>query len=376
MQIFFDDEQFHREYRGGVSRYLCDLSTALVRHCEVPVTIFGGWSRSHVLRDLPAAPGLRVHHWPRKSSWSISSAAWRASTPWRRWSFMQALRRDPETVYHPNLYTPDPWIQARAPVMVCTVHDMQLELHGGDGRHASRLSQAKIALVKDAARIVCVSDNTRIDLERLIPAANGKTRVVHIDSSIVCPSVPPASATPYFLFVGNRHGYKNGRAVLAAFARLASANPSVRLLLCGGKQPGTEGEFDGLDAQLLRERVDWCSPDDAELARLYAGALALLYPSDYEGFGLPVLEAMRCGCPVVTTAVSSLPEVGGGAACYIACGDFEAMQHWMRRLLAEPGLRDDLRRRGQLQASRFSWEATARGFVQVAREALLSRHPS
>lgn len=372
MQIFFDDEQFHRELRGGVSRYICDLSSAIVREQQVPVTIFGGWSRSQAIRHVPPAPGLTIHHLARDLDWSIASFALRVSTPWRRWCFLQALRRDRDTVYHPNLYTPDPWIVRRAAATICTVYDMQIEVEGSDGRHARRQRQAKVDLVGQAERIVCISDNTRRDVERLIPAAIGKTRVVYLDSNIV--RRPAASrAAPFFLFVGNRHGYKNGRAVLEAFAQVARESAELRLVLCGGRPPGEGGEFDGLDADFLRSRIDWSRPDDDELASLYAAALAVVYPSDYEGFGLPVLEAMRCGCPVITTSASSIPEVAGEAAAYFAPRDFAAMAQWMRRLLAEPALREDLIRRGLQQAGRFSWAATAAGFVSVAREALQSR---
>lgn len=372
MQIFFDDEQFHRELRGGVSRYICDLSTAIVRDQQVAVTIFGGWSRSQAIRHVSPAPGLTIHHAPRDLDWSIASFALRVSTPWRRYSFMQALRRDPDTVYHPNLYTPDPWIVRRAAATICTVYDMQIEVEGRDGTHARRLRRAKVDLAGLAERIVCISENTRRDVERLIPATIGKTRVVYLDSNIAPRPAAPLP-TPYFLFVGNRHGYKNGRAVLEAFTQVARDVPDLRLLLCGGRPPGEDGEFEGLDADFLQSRIDWSRPDDAELASLYAGAVALAYPSDYEGFGLPVLEAMRCACPVITTSASSIPEVAGEAACYIAPRDFAAMAHWMRRLLTEPLLRDDMIQRGLRQAERFSWAATAKGFVDVAREALRSR---
>jgi glycosyltransferase involved in cell wall biosynthesis len=98
---------------------------------------------------------------------------------------------------------------------------------------------------------------------------------------------------------------------------------------------------------------------DEDLPALLSGALAFVYPSVYEGFGLPVLEAMQCGAPVITSRISSLPEVAGDAALMVEPRDVEGLARAMRRVLAEPGLREELRGRGLAQAAKFSWHRTA-----------------
>ena len=111
---------------------------------------------------------------------------------------------------------------------------------------------------------------------------------------------------------------------------------------------------------------------DADLPALYAAATCFVFPSRYEGFGLPVLEAMACGTPVACSNVSSLPEVAGDAALLFDPADAAAMAQAIARLLDEPSLRDDLRTRGLAQAARFTWERTAARTLDVYRKLLHS----
>jgi len=159
--------------------------------------------------------------------------------------------------------------------------------------------------------------------------------------------------------------------VLRAFAWLAPAWPDLRLLLVGAEPPGYLGATPAGVPPDVRARVAFTGRvSDAELRALYAGASVFVFPSRCEGFGLPSLEAMALGAPVVCANAASLPEVVGDAALLFPAGDAGTLAHTLSRVLDDPALRERLSRAGRERAARFTWERTAAATVAVYREAL------
>jgi glycosyltransferase involved in cell wall biosynthesis len=173
----------------------------------------------------------------------------------------------------------------------------------------------------------------------------------------------------YFLAVGSRNPNKNLDLLFAAFTRLAVA-PATRLVVVGSADNRV---FAGVTAVLAvpsaprsEAVIEAGAADDAELRALYEHALALVFPSLYEGFGLPPLEAMACGCPVLCSNAASLPEVCGDAVLYFDPQSIEQISAAMAQILRDADLRDSLRERGRVQARRFGWQAAAeRLLVQI-----------
>jgi glycosyltransferase involved in cell wall biosynthesis len=161
------------------------------------------------------------------------------------------------------------------------------------------------------------------------------------------------NAWPYLLAVGSLNPTKNFARLLQAFAQLAPQHPELRLLLVGEARPGVFAEA---QRPQLADRVLWTGRvDDAALKALYAQAQALVFPSLLEGFGLPPLEAMRCGCPVIAARAGSLPEVLGDAALWVDPLDVGSIAAAITQLLADKALRERLREAGRMQASRYPW---------------------
>ena len=165
----------------------------------------------------------------------------------------------------------------------------------------------------------------------------------------------------YLLYLGVLEPRKNVPHLLDAYARIAARFPDVPLVIAGKKGWFYEAIFEKVKALKLEAQVRFPGyVPDADLPRLYGGARAFVYPSRYEGFGLPVLEAMQCGVPTITSNVSSMPEVAGEAALLVSPDDCGGLADAMTRLLTDDALAQDLSRRGLAQARQFTWERCAR----------------
>ena len=176
---------------------------------------------------------------------------------------------------------------------------------------------------------------------------------------------------PYFMTSGSRADYKNAALFFAAFARFGEARKDYAIVCTGG------GQLDAASQAAAGEAsVHVAIFDDHDLRCAYAGALALVYPSRYEGFGLPVLEAMACECPVITANASSLPEVGGDAVLYIELGhDEQAQTFELLQAVQRPDMRASLVERGRVQARKFTWQTMADG-VSAALHAAADAQPA
>lgn len=263
---------------------------------------------------------------------------------------------------------------------VATVHDLMWLTHaewaarpGWRGRVDRAFYRHGIRrAVRHSTRIAAVSGTTAADIAALEPAAAERTRVTL--SGVDAQFRPlPASARQrrYILSVGQFAPYKNHLALLEAFARIARALPNLDLVFVQRQGAGSAALAPRAIALGLAERVRFLPPMDREgLVRLYNDAVALAHPSLMEGFGNPLAEAMACGCPVVTSDRSAMPEVTGGAALLVDPEDTDAIAAALRRVATDRALAEDLRARGLARARQLSWRAFAQANVAIYRELL------
>ncbi len=230
-----------------------------------------------------------------------------------------------------------------------------------------------------ADRLIAISESTRQDVLRFrslppervvsIPlAASGAFR--RVDEAQARAACARCNLTPhkFILYVGVLEPRKNVPLLLEAYARLAADYPDVPLVIAGKKGWMYEEIFRQVTNLGIAERVRFLGyvPED-DLIGLYNTARVFVYPSRYEGFGLPVLEAMQCGAPVITCDISSMPEVAGDAALLVGLDDAPALAGELRRVLDDDALAADLSRRGMERARQFSWERCARETLDVYR---------
>jgi glycosyltransferase involved in cell wall biosynthesis len=175
----------------------------------------------------------------------------------------------------------------------------------------------------------------------------------------------------FVLFLGTLEPRKNLETLVTAFAQCAAVRQGVRLVIAGGKGWYYQEIYRCVEASGLGELACFAGfVPDAELPLWYNAAAVFVYPSLYEGFGMPLLEAMACGIPVIASDASCLPEVVGDAGLLAAADDARAFAHQLDRLLTEPDLRLELGQRGQRRAAAYTWEATATATLACYHRAL------
>ena len=266
----------------------------------------------------------------------------------------------------------------RRPAVV-TVHDLIHVLLPRTPLHAVYARAMIGSACRRAARVIVVSEKTAADLRERFPAAAGKVRVIPNGVSPAFRPAPRADVervlgelgveAPYVLFVSNRLPHKNVETALRAFAGLAEPRP--RLVLCGAGYEPASPMWRLADELGIRRDVHAVGALETEgLVALYSGAAALVSTSLYEGFGLPVLEAMACGVPVLAPDTGAVPEVAGDAALLVAPRRVDRVRDGLYRILNDEALREQLIARGFERARRHSWETAARQTIQVYREIL------
>jgi glycosyltransferase involved in cell wall biosynthesis len=364
MKIIYDHQIFSIRQYGGISRYFVELASEISKDPEIEVRVVAPFNRSLFLseqRGRVSAIGIDLS--------SIPDLSPRVVRPINSVLFRAYAAFAAPDVVHESSYAPSRTAPKRTRI-VTTIHDTIPERIPQFFPGVERLKAQKRMALRRADHVICVSESTRKDLLELYDVDPARVSVALLGSSIESVSNRPAEiVVPYFLHVGGRYQYKNFNGLLAAFgaARLYATHKLVSFT----EHPLTASELNVMDkAGVPRASVIRTGGDDQTLARYYAGAEALVFPSFYEGFGIPLLEAMRCGCPIVTSNTSSLTEVAGDAAAYCHPADVKSIADAMLQVASHPSFRSALIARGRARAEDFSWAQCATETVKAYKNAL------
>ncbi|HXH13635.1 MAG TPA: glycosyltransferase family 1 protein [Alphaproteobacteria bacterium] len=298
-----------------------------------------------------------------------------------QWAIPRAVRHLAATIYHAPYYFRPYFVPAPSVVTVSDVIPalLPMALPSRPARLAYEIAM-RLTLA-GARRILTLSGCVRRDLIRhyrirpervaVTPAGLDPSFRPPTRSAIALVRERYGLQEDYLLYVGINKPHKNLRRLVDAYARFASARPE-RLVLAGPEDARYSDVRQAIARHHLGHRVSILGPvDEPDLPALYAGAVLFVFPSLYEGFGLPVLEAMGCGTPVACSVTGALPEVAGAAALTFDPFNSAAIADAIVRVLEDRGLRDDLRHRGLARAREYTWAATAEATLQVYREALM-----
>lgn len=363
--IWFDHQIFSIQRYGGVSRYFYELSKAINEQPDMRTHIFAPLHVNAYLQHDKVSKGMRIH----------------APYPKRGLRFRPrllapllhlALRVWRPDVLHETYYGLDHTHLAEGQRVVTTVHDMVYEKFPGLlDRSADRIAM-KYRSIKRADQIICISDNTRKDLLEIYPEFMDRVSVVHHGVSLAEPSDEAVLKfpEPFLLFVGTRSHYKNFERLVQAIGASTFLRTTFGLTLFGGG-PLTMAERSMIRvAGIPEQRILQVSGPDELLSLAYRRATAFVFPSAYEGFGMPLTEAMRHHCPILCSRASCFPEICGDAAEYFDPFDVDEIQDVLERTLASPSRLAELASAGALRGQNFSWRKCAAETAKVYRKLL------
>lgn len=368
MKVAFDHQIFSFQRYGGVSRYFFELASRLPAHGVSEVSIVAPLYVNNYLAADSGRRFTRGRYVPPYGAEGASGVVPGVVLLANRLAAPLAWRGANPDIIHETYYAPKPVGKARCRVV--TVYDMTHELFAEETLGARQTTRAKRAAVKRADHVICISENTRRDLVRLYGIDPARTSVVHLGFSLTVEpkslKVDSGEHRPTLLYVGNRTGYKNFETLLQAYG----SSPILREfeLIAFGGLPLLPGERKEISRLGITDWVRFESGSDRELAARYRAAAAFVYPSKYEGFGIPPLEAMSHGCPVVCSNAGSIPEVVGDAGVYFDPNNAEELRTALERVATTEALQADLRARGYARITAFSWDKCAAATAQIYRE--------
>lgn len=362
MRILYDGTVYVEQATGGINRYFNNLIHELPPDFKPIFTTCGVKSLNH-----PQHAQLKTFLYQSFRPGRISIRLQR-----QYFRFISTLCR-PQLI-HPTYYsllTEFSFFQVKVPI-VLTVWDFIHEIFSDDIDPQGNFAEQKRQAILGSQAIICISEHTKRDLLDRFPIAEARVHVTPLATDLSLRYAYGDEHTPdqpYFLYVGGRNSYKNFRQFVSAFAKLLPDKLDLKLCVVGA--PFNQQEQSWLDELNIRASVEhYGYASDTHLAKLYRCSTALVYPSLYEGFGIPPLEALACGTVAIACNSSSLPEVVGNAGILVDTAKVDELVDAMQFVLDHPAERDRLITAGLQQAKQFSWEKTAQQTVEVYRSLL------
>jgi len=386
MKILYDHQIFTLQKYGGISRYFSELMARFSKDPATDYSLALRFSFNEHILGLPQPDA----HWSRKSSICLHPHARslvKTAVQYEHIRYVltnallyvnqkeseRLLKKQDFDLFHPTYYDPFFLKYLQKKPYVITVYDMIHEIFPENFPSGDPISSWKKQVLEHADGIIAISESTKADIIHFFHIDPDRIHVIYLGNSFEETtnteqfkdlSDHPVPRKPFILFVGTRSGYKNFDFFIHAVSPVLQKNSELQVC-CAGGGPFTPRENGILKSLQIPGRVYYVQPDDLLMKKLYSNARAFIFPSCYEGFGLPILEAFSCGCPALLSNASSLPEIGGDAALYFNPSDPESFTSTLEHLLMDDTLRMQLTSRGYQRLKQFSWEKTARATREV-----------
>ena len=352
MHIFFDGEIFTLQQYGGISLVFDQIAERISNdYPNTEVTRYR-WPQQQPELIKQLYPKLGVGHALRLID---------------RLTLLNAVKKSEPDVYHPTYYRVPRGLSS---AVVITIHDMIPELHPEvGGVFNTYIRFAKRRALRRATHVVAVSEKTKEDIVQLTEIDSGKITVIHPAPNpyfrhTESPTNVETGEEDYFLYVGRRDFYKNFLNLLHAYGEWP-ANSNIRLRCVGGRNQWSASEKSLLRKYNITKRVNlYGHVSESELLDHYRKSLAFVYPSTIEGFGIPPLEAMLCGTPVLISKVAPMTEVVGEAGCYFDPDDPADIREAFDIILNDEN-RMRLIEKGTKHVQKYTWESTTEQIYEL-----------
>ncbi len=356
MKLIFDYQIFSAQKHGGISRYFCNLIKEIGPEALLPI-------HHHDNEYLKAEPKIVDLQIGEKSHFNFFKKA----PDQNKEVTKKILKEGQFDIFHATYYDDYFLDSLGSKPFAITIHDMIYEIFPEIFPLKDRLAILKKELALKADKIIVVSEQTKKDLLKFINIKEEKISVIYqacsLDEKLISDTKVQKPTKDFLLFVGNRGIYKNFYFMLSAISEVLKNNPNLELICFGAPFDKKENRF--VENLGLEKKVRVISGEDRDLITLYKSALAFISPSYYEGFGVTILEAFACGCPVLAAKSSATPEAAGNAALYFDPKDPRAIKSAVEKIISDSELRSELVAKGYEQNKKFSWQKAATEMKQA-----------
>lgn len=368
VNILFDHQIFSMQRFGGISRYFANIYGSIKNQPDIHADIAILRTNNHYIQDFPAPLNntlgdVLIHSRDKAAKWNKAYSKFR-------------IKKNDYNLLHPTYYDSYFLNYTKKPYVI-TVHDMIHEMYQEFFDPNDKFVRHKRICVENAAHIIAISDSTKQDLISILGVEESRISVIHhgyIPNPVQSPKQTLSSVKKdYFLFVGDRRGYKNFSRFITGIAPVLRKNNILKLICAGG------GPFENAEEELffrlkISNQVSQKSVSDLELTNLYSNAIAFIYPSLYEGFGLPILEAFENACPAIVSDNKCFREIGRDAVLYFDPYSSDELTIAVEALLNDETLRTDFMIRGKKLLPEFSMdncmEKTLAVYKDLTKQAL------
>lgn len=369
IKILYDHQIFTNQMYGGISRYFTEIMEHMYDDNEISCIFPHIFSNNYYIKKSNI---IKNRSFFNKINFK---GKYRLSNIINKRLSKRYILKNNYNIFHPTYYDIYFLDYIDKKPFVLTIHDMIHDIYPEMFPRKDKTVQWKELLATRAVAIIAVSESTKKDITKYLGIRDDKIHVIYHGSSITKHNEDRDMyellnlPNEYLLYVGSRDGYKNFILFIEAIAHFLKNNKNLHVI-CAGGHFLNNSESKMLEEYGIKNRVHQVNIDDKELACLYRKAIAFVFPSIYEGFGIPILEAFSCGCPVICSNTSSLPEIAGNAALYFDPLKKRQILNKIEEICASENIRQSLIKKGYNQLKKFSWEKTYQKTKEIYKSVL------